>query len=109
MDDRLEREAALQSLSIHSEELLRSCIENADMLDAFEELEIITEDEKDDANDSEDYSSVMDKLRAKVEGDPNFFERFCLHIRKVEELESIADSLLGEFNVKSIYTKLHAS
>ena len=97
MDDRLEREAALQSLSIHSEELIRSCKENVDMLEAFEELEIITEDEKDDANDSEDYSSVMDKLRAKVEGDPSFFESFCQHIKKVDELENLADKLLGEF------------
>lgn len=97
MDDRLEREAALQSLSIHSEELVRSCKENVDMLEAFEELEIITEDEKDDANDSEDYSSVMDKLRAKIEGDPSFFESFCQHIKKVDELESLADKLLGEF------------
>ena len=95
MDDRLEREAALQSLSIHSEELLRSCKENVDMLDAFEDLEIITEDEKDDANDNGDYSSVMDKLRAKVEGDPSFFERFCLQIKKLDELESLADNLLG--------------
>lgn len=101
MDDRLEREAALQSLSVHSEELLRSCKENVDMLDALEELEIITEDEKDDANDSEDYSSVMDKLRVKIEGDPSFYDSFCLHIKKVEELESLADSLLGEFSTKS--------
>ena len=96
MDDRLEREAALQSLSIHSEELVRSCKENVDMLEAFEELEIITEDEKDDANDSEDYSSVMDKLRAKVKDDPSFFESFCQQIKKVDELENLADRLLGE-------------
>lgn len=102
MDDRLEREAALCSLSIHSEELLRSCKENVDMLDTLEELEIITENEKDDANDSEDYSSVVDKLVTKIEGDPGFFENFCLHIKKVEELESLADSLLGEFNYDSL-------
>ena len=36
MDDvDLWKEAALQSLSIHSEELLRSCIGNVDMLDAL--------------------------------------------------------------------------
>ena len=107
MDDRFEKEAALHSLSIHSEELVSSCRENVDVLDAFEDLEIITEDEKDDANESEDYSIVMDKLRAKVEGDPSFFESFCQHIKKVDELESLADSLLGEFThflneVKSI-------
>lgn len=98
MDDRLEKEAALQSLSIHSEELVLSCKENVDMLDAFEELDIITEDEKDNANDSEDYSSVMDKLRAKVEGDPSFFGSFCQHIKKVEDLGSLAESLLGELH-----------
>ena len=100
MDDRLEREAALHSLSIHNEELLQSCKDNADMLDAFEELEIITEEEKDDVNDSdnEDYGSVIDKLRAKIEADPNFFVRFCQHTKKVEDLESLAESLLGEFN-----------
>ena len=97
MDDRLEREAALRSLSIHSEELVSSCRENVDVLDAFEDLGIITEDEKDDANESEDYSIVMDNLRAKVEGDPSFFESFCQHIKNVDELESLADNLLGEF------------
>ena len=98
MDDRLEREAALHSLSIHSEDLLRSCKENVDMLDSFEELEIITEEEKDDVNDSENYSSVIDKLRTKIDDDPSFFESFCQHIKKVDELGSLADSLLGEFN-----------
>ena len=102
MDDRLEREAALKSLSIHNEELLQSCKDNADMLDAFEELEIITEEEKDDVNamdDSEGYGSVIDKLRTKIsEGDPSFFVKFCQHIKKVDELESLAESLLGGFS-----------
>ncbi len=98
MDDRLEIEAALHSLSIHNEELLRSCKENVDMLDTFEELEIITEDEKDDVNDSENYSRVIDKLRTKIEADPSFFVTFCQHIKKMEELENLADRLLGECN-----------
>ncbi len=51
MDDHLERDAALQCLSYHNEELLRSCKGDVDMLDVFEELEIITEEEKDN-NDS---------------------------------------------------------
>ena len=96
MDDRLEKEAALRSLSVYSEELLDSCKDSVDLLDALEELAIITEDEKDDANDSEDYSSVVDKLATKIEDDPSFFESFCLHIKKVEELERLADRLLGK-------------
>ena len=97
MDDRLEREAALHSLSVHSEELLRSCKKDVDMLDSFEDLGIITEDEKDEANDSGDYASLVDKLRAKIDADPSFFESFCRHIKKVDELKSLADRLLSKF------------
>ena len=107
MDDRLEREAALRSLSVHGEELLRSCEMNVDMLDSFEEMEIITEDEKDDANDSGDYGRVIDKLRTKIDADPSFFESFCRHIKKVDELKSLADKLLGKFTHSRAISEKH--
>lgn len=95
MDDRKERQAALDTLSSFESNIISSCKESFDMLEAFEKLEIITEEEKDDANDEQDYSSVIDKLRTKVESDPNFFVKFCCYIQSSEELSMLAKELLG--------------
>lgn len=98
MDDRQERLAALNTLSSFEKEITSSCNESFDMLEAFENLEIITEEEKDDANDEQDYSGVMDKLRTKVDSDPNFFVEFCRHIQRSDELSELAGKLLGRDN-----------
>lgn len=97
MDDRQERKAALESLSCHKNEIFTLCKETVDMLDAFEELKIISEEEKEDANDREDYSDVVKKLQSKIENDPNFFEHFCSHIQNMGDLKQLAEHLLGEF------------
>ena len=102
MDDRREREAALIAFSSHSEEIIGLCKDGVDLLDVFEELKIITEEEKDDANDREDYDCVMDKLREKIDTDPNFLvDSFCRRIRQVEELSSLAGKLVGKLTVEN--------
>ena len=102
MDDRLERDAALTALSCYREEIIVSCKDGVDLLDVFEELKIITEEEKDDANDREDYGCVMDKLREKIDTDPNFLvDSFCRRIRQVEELSSLAGKLVGKLTVEN--------
>ena len=94
----MEREAALHSLSIHEEELLELCKDTVEVLDAFQELEIITQEEKDDANDSEDYSTVLAKLSERMNDNPSSFVNFCYRLRDLGEsnVTSTADSLLGE-------------
>lgn len=96
MDDRLEREAALSALSSLDEEILRLCEESVEMLDAFQELKIISQDEKDDANENEDYDHALKKLREKVVADPNFIVVFCNHIKHVKELSDFAKRLNGK-------------
>ena len=96
MDDRLEREAALSTLSSLDEEIHRLCVESVEMLDAFQELNIISQDEKDDANENEDYGDVLKKLREKVVADPSFIVMFCSHIKQVEELSDLAKRLSGK-------------
>lgn len=96
MDDRLERQAALAAISEHNDEILRCCEESADMLDALEELKVISQKEKDDANESEDYDLVVPRLREKIKIDPSFFNRFCHHITRKKELSNLAESLVGE-------------
>ena len=100
MDDRLEREAALYALSVLNEEVLTSCQEDVEMLDALEELGIITGEEKDDANENEEYGGVIEKLRGKIDADPCFFVEFCRHIQPLEELQSLAKRLLGELRLR---------
>ena len=97
MDDRQEREAALESLSSHSHDVLSLCSDSVEMLDAFEELAIIDEEEKEDANDNEDYGGVIKKLHARVEEDPSFFLEFCRHIQNKDDLAGLAQKLLGKF------------
>lgn len=98
MDDRQEREAALHSLSQHEKEILELCEDTVEVLDALEELEIITREEKDDANDSEDYSTVLSKLNERMSSNPSFFVDFCCHLQRLGEsnVTSLAESLLGE-------------
>ena len=97
MDDRVEREAALYALSSYEEEILGLCGDCLEALDAFEELNVITTDEKDVAYEEEDFTCVIANLTEKINQDPGFFVKFCLHIKKIEGLSSIADILLGEF------------
>jgi hypothetical protein len=97
MDDRVERDAALCAVSSYEEEILRLCGEYEEAMDAFEELGIITIGEKDEANEAEEFTCVITKLREKITLDPGFFVQFCRHIKKIEGLSSIADTLLGEF------------
>lgn len=96
MDDRLEREAALYSLSSLNREVLKSFEDGVEMLDALEEVKVITGEEKDDANEKEEYHVVLEKLKEKIDADPNFFVVFCRHIQQQEELRSLSKRLLGE-------------
>ena len=96
MDDRLEREAALSALSSFYEEILRLCEEGVEILDAFQELNIISQDEKDDANENEEYDDALEKLKERVYKDPNFIVVFCSHIKKVKELTDLAKRLSGK-------------
>ena len=96
MDDRHERRAALDSLSEHYSDIATACKETVEMLDALEEFDIIDEEEKEDANDTEDYSSVIEKLQEKVNGDPNFFVEFFRHIQSNNDLRYLGEILLGK-------------
>ena len=100
MDDRVEREAALSALSSYEGEILRLCGECVEAMDAFEELNIITTDEKDAAYEDGGFTFAIAKLKEKITADPGFFVEFCRHIKKIEELSSIAATLLGEFMMK---------
>ena len=95
MDDRLERQAALESLCRYNDEIIGLCKSSVDMLDAFEQLGVITEEEKDDANDTEDYSGAIAKLRDKIQKDPNFFVAFFSHIQGVSDLRSLGIEIQG--------------
>ena len=96
MDDRNERKAALDALCNHYSDIAAACKENVDVLNAFEDFDIIDEEEKEDANDTEDYSSVIEKLQEKVNGDPNFFVEFFRHIQSKADLHDLGKTLLGE-------------
>ncbi len=97
MDDRVDREAALYALSSYQEEILRLCGDCVETLDAFEELSIITTKEKDDAYETERFTDAIAKLTEKIKADSGFFVEFCRHIKQIDELRGIADTLLGEF------------
>lgn len=99
MDDRQERKGALNSLSFHMSKILDLCKNNADMLEALEELEIISEEEMEDANDREDYGTVLEKLRSKIDKDPNFIVEFCRRLQSLDddELAGLGKNILGEF------------
>lgn len=97
MDDRVERVAALYALSSYEGEILELCGDCVEAMDAFEELNIITTEQKDAAYEDGDFTCVITKLREKINADPGFFVDICRHIKQIEELSSIADTLLGEF------------
>ena len=98
MDDRLEKQAALAAISGHKGEILRCCDDAVDLLDALEELEVMSQEEKDNANEHEDYELVVPRLTQKIEIDPSFFNRFChhIHVTQNKELSSLAEGLVGE-------------
>ena len=101
MDDRFERQAALAAISSHKDEILRFCQEDVDLLDALEELTVITQEEKDKANESDKYGLVIPKLEEKINLDPSFFIKFCHHIsqnNQKKDLLNLAKSLVGELN-----------
>ena len=98
MDDRFERQAALAAISSHKDEILSSCQEDVDLLDALEELTVITQNEKDKANESDEYGLVIPRLEEKIDLDPGFFNKFCHHISQKKELLNLAKSLVGELN-----------
>lgn len=96
MDDRPERDAALLSLNSLSDRLLQACQDEDEMVDALEELEVVTRGEKNDANEAGDYTGVIEKFRRKVDRDPEFFTKFCAHIQNVEALSDILVELTSE-------------
>lgn len=99
MDDRLEKEAALCSLSRLSNEILKACQDVDEMLDALEDLKVINKEEKNDANKKDDYTGVIEKFRQKIDSDPSFFTDFCCHITGVQELSDIAVRLVGKISL----------
>ena len=113
MDDRQEREAALYSLSKYNEEILRLCEDSVEVLDAFEVLEIISTEEKDDANANDDYSTVLGKLSERMDNNPSFFVDFCCHLQGLGEssIKSLAESLLGEpmHDACAVHSQYHKS
>ena len=98
MDDRLEREAALGALSSLNEEILKLCEEGVEMLDAFQELDVISQGEKDDANENDDYGDALEKLKKRIDKDPNFIVVFCSHIKQVKELSDFATRLSSKLS-----------
>lgn len=101
MDDRQERVAAQYSLSTHNEAILEVCEDNVELLDALEELEIITTDEKDDAFENDDYNTVLGRLSERIDSNPGYFVDFCSHLQSLGEspqssVKTLAGSLLGE-------------
>lgn len=97
MDDRVERDAALYAILSYEKEILYLCGDCEEAMDAFEDLNMITTDEKDVANETEDFTCVIAKLKEKISTDPGFFMEFCLHIKQIEGLNGIANTLLGVF------------
>ena len=69
------------------------------MLEVLEKLEIISEEEMEDANDRGDYGAVLEKLRSKIDKDPNFIVEFCRHLQSLDDddLAGLAKNILGEF------------
>ena len=96
MDDRVEKQAALNAISRHEDKILRCCEDAVDLLDALEELMVISQEEKDYANENEKYGLVVRRLKETIENDPSFFNRFCHHITQKKDLSSIAASLVGK-------------
>ena len=96
MDDRFERQAALSAITRHSEEILRCCEETVEVLDALEELNVLSLEEKDYANEENDYSEVVPRLKKNIEIDPGFFNKFCRCITQKKELSDLAKGLVGE-------------
>lgn len=97
MDDRVERDAALYAIWSHEKDILDMCGDCEEAMDAFEEINIITTAEKDDAYEKDDFTCVITKLKEKINADPGFFVQFCLRIKEIEGLSSIANTLLSEF------------
>ena len=93
----VERDAALYTISSCEKDILELCGDCVVLLDAFEDMDIITAAEKDDAYENEDFTCVIAKLKEKINADPGFFMKFCLHIKQIKGLSSIASTLLGEF------------
>ena len=96
MDDRHERKAALDSLGEHYSEIETACRENVELMETFEEFDLINEEEKEDANDKDDYTDVIEKLQEKINVDPNFFVEFFRHIQSKDDLRYLGETLLGE-------------
>ena len=96
MDDRFERQAALEAISSHKDEILDCCEEGIELLDALEALKLITQTEKDKANEDGDYGLVICRLTEKINEDPGFFNKFCHYITQKEELSDLATILGGE-------------
>ena len=101
----MERDAALYAISSCEKEILELCEECEEAMYAFEDLNIITTAEMDDANERDDFTCVIVKLKENINADPGFFVKFCLHIKQIEELSSIASTLLGEFVSNNLWIK----
>ena len=71
------------------------------MLEALEKLEIISEEEMEDANDREDYGTVLEKLRSKIDKDPNFIVEFCRRLQSLDDddLIGLGKNVLGKFKI----------
>ena len=95
MDDSQEKKAALEALSRYEDKIIERCKEDpTEILEALNELKVITEEEMDEATtDSEEYDGIISKFKARVEENPTLFQDFC---QKVGTNEKVIVLLTGE-------------
>lgn len=96
MDERVDRQAALTAIDNHCSDIRHYCQETVEMLDVLEELNIITLDEKDNANADGDYSSVIPKLKEKIKSNPHLFTTLCQLMTQNSELSRLGKDLGGK-------------
>ena len=96
MDDHFDKEGPLAAITRVDEEIKRACKTTADLLDVLIVLEVINEEEQEEADSEEEYESVIDKLKGRIKDDPNFFIKFCTAIQEKASLRDLAEKLLGK-------------
>ena len=97
MDDHFDKEGPLAAIDRLKQEITQACnAKNSNFLSTLTRLEVITEEEQEDAFSEEEYDSVLDKLKEKIKTDPNFFAKFCTAIQEKPDLRAIAAKMIGE-------------
>ena len=97
MDDSKEQKAALSAISKCEKLIVDKCKDEPDILQLLFDLGVITEEEQDDANDREEYSSVLSRFKDKVKDDSTVFLNFCSKLGKnCEDVKDLVRSLQGK-------------